>query len=420
MHRASVFGPSKILRWALVFMAGAVLVSLQLFDSALAQSGYQTINGTQVFTVIDQGRGVATFSNSCGSQSLTQRQLQAGAIPTDIIPCPRPGRSAGPVRHSEPISRKQAERECGYAKEDLEKADEKHENQAAIEKAVREIRNKCPIAGMHDAVAWANTKMLHLKSAIRLKEQAKARLKEARETVDPQRSFDATLLATRADRLFHEGNYQKAASLLLSAIETYRSIGQPVTAAGLEKQLARFSCKAAIDTAQGKEGTSEASALWRKAKDACSKFPDDLAIAQSSLKRALEIAAAVPTVNPKTTTTGVTAPKVSNPTVVVPTVTITKPEAGLPSPPTAKAPKVRTVTVKAPTVNVPKPKTGSATPPTVIPPKVRTETSQVPTVNVSKPNLELGTPPAVRSPTVRTSPPKVTPSEVPAPSNATP
>jgi hypothetical protein len=58
--------------------------------SVLAQSGEQVINGTRVFTQIDQGRGVATFSNSCGSQTLTQRQLQNGAIPDQIIPCPRP------------------------------------------------------------------------------------------------------------------------------------------------------------------------------------------------------------------------------------------------------------------------------------------------------------------------------------------
>ena len=57
---------------------------------AHAQSGYQTINGTRVLTEIDQSRGVATFSNDCGSQTLTQSQLQNGALPTNIIPCPRP------------------------------------------------------------------------------------------------------------------------------------------------------------------------------------------------------------------------------------------------------------------------------------------------------------------------------------------
>jgi len=60
--------------------------------AAQAESGYQTINGTRVFTEIDRGRGVATFTNECGSQTLTQSELQGGAIPDQIIPCPRPGR----------------------------------------------------------------------------------------------------------------------------------------------------------------------------------------------------------------------------------------------------------------------------------------------------------------------------------------
>lgn len=69
---------------------------------ANAQSGHQVINGTQVYTVIDQGRGVATFSNDCGSQTLTQGQLQAGAIPDKIIPCPREGGGSAscPAGHS--------------------------------------------------------------------------------------------------------------------------------------------------------------------------------------------------------------------------------------------------------------------------------------------------------------------------------
>ena len=58
--------------------------------NAIAEEGDQVINGTQVHTVIDRSRGVATFSNSCGSQTLTQGQLQNGAIPNNIIPCPRP------------------------------------------------------------------------------------------------------------------------------------------------------------------------------------------------------------------------------------------------------------------------------------------------------------------------------------------
>jgi hypothetical protein len=52
-------------------------------------SGYQVINGTQVYTVVDMGAGFATFSNACGSQRISQRDLQGGAIPDRIIPCPR-------------------------------------------------------------------------------------------------------------------------------------------------------------------------------------------------------------------------------------------------------------------------------------------------------------------------------------------
>jgi hypothetical protein len=52
-------------------------------------SGYQTLQGTQVFTTIYHDRGYATFENECGKQRLTQRQLQQGAIPSDIVPCPR-------------------------------------------------------------------------------------------------------------------------------------------------------------------------------------------------------------------------------------------------------------------------------------------------------------------------------------------
>ena len=78
----------------------AVLAALSVLvlgsGVAVAQSGYQTIQGTQVFTQIDQEAGVATFSNDCGSQSLSQSQLQNGAIPNNIIPCPRPSTAPPP------------------------------------------------------------------------------------------------------------------------------------------------------------------------------------------------------------------------------------------------------------------------------------------------------------------------------------
>ena len=68
----------------------AIFLFVLIASDCRAQSGYQTINGTRVFTQIDQAARVATFSNDCGSQKLTQKELQEGAIPDQIIPCPRP------------------------------------------------------------------------------------------------------------------------------------------------------------------------------------------------------------------------------------------------------------------------------------------------------------------------------------------
>jgi hypothetical protein len=52
--------------------------------------GNQTINNTPVFTLVLPDAGVATFSNECGIQTLTQAELAAGAIPDQIVPCPNP------------------------------------------------------------------------------------------------------------------------------------------------------------------------------------------------------------------------------------------------------------------------------------------------------------------------------------------
>jgi hypothetical protein len=57
---------------------------------AQVDQGWQTIRGTRVFTVIDHTRRSFTFRNQCGTQTLTHLQVQAGAIPNRIIPCPRP------------------------------------------------------------------------------------------------------------------------------------------------------------------------------------------------------------------------------------------------------------------------------------------------------------------------------------------
>jgi len=79
-------------RWRCFVRVGALCAAFLFGAAAGAEridSGYQTIRGTRVFTHLFHERGYARFSNDCGSQTLTQGQLQAGAIPDDIIPCPR-------------------------------------------------------------------------------------------------------------------------------------------------------------------------------------------------------------------------------------------------------------------------------------------------------------------------------------------
>jgi hypothetical protein len=55
---------------------------------AMPAFGDQVINNTPVFTIVMPSLGIATFSNDCGIQTLTQTELQAGALPSQIIPCP--------------------------------------------------------------------------------------------------------------------------------------------------------------------------------------------------------------------------------------------------------------------------------------------------------------------------------------------
>ena len=80
---------SRITAW-LSAITLFLCLSLLPAGSAFAQSGDQVINGTRVHTEIFASEGYAVFSNSCGSQRISQGALQNGAIPNQIIPCPRP------------------------------------------------------------------------------------------------------------------------------------------------------------------------------------------------------------------------------------------------------------------------------------------------------------------------------------------
>jgi hypothetical protein len=80
--------------------------------SAFSQtySGDQVIDGTRVHTEVYEDQGYAIFRNSCGSQRISQRDLQGGAKPYNIIPCPRPrstprSDNMPPARNTPPAGR---------------------------------------------------------------------------------------------------------------------------------------------------------------------------------------------------------------------------------------------------------------------------------------------------------------------------
>ncbi len=91
--------PGAIARIGLHGTIAVCLAAMALFAASPARAqtggGWQVIQGTRVYSEVDLSRGIATFSNECGTQTLTQGQLAAGAIPNRIVPCPRPGSGGG-------------------------------------------------------------------------------------------------------------------------------------------------------------------------------------------------------------------------------------------------------------------------------------------------------------------------------------
>ena len=84
------------MRRCIVWVWGVALVAGSFAAGHSQESGYQIINGTRVFTQIDHASDTATFSNECGSLTISHRDLGNGAIPDRIIPCPRPKAPTGP------------------------------------------------------------------------------------------------------------------------------------------------------------------------------------------------------------------------------------------------------------------------------------------------------------------------------------
>jgi hypothetical protein len=82
------------MRWVVLSVLALTFSADASVGASAQESGYQVIQGTRVFTQIDHSADTATFSNACGSQTISHSDLAAGAIPTNIIPCPRPGVSS--------------------------------------------------------------------------------------------------------------------------------------------------------------------------------------------------------------------------------------------------------------------------------------------------------------------------------------
>jgi hypothetical protein len=94
----------------------------------------EIIQGTRVHVVLDDQTRLGTFSNSCGSQTLSQSQLQNGAIPSNIIPCPRPGGSSAPPSGDR----------AGQQQQERARAD------ASFQKALNELRSGDYLSSIKD------------------------------------------------------------------------------------------------------------------------------------------------------------------------------------------------------------------------------------------------------------------------------
>jgi len=80
----------------LFFSLSRIATTLLLFLVASAAASAEetmSINGTQLKVTTDYGRDVVIFNNDCGTQTLSRQQLLQGAIPSDLVPCPRSGQA---------------------------------------------------------------------------------------------------------------------------------------------------------------------------------------------------------------------------------------------------------------------------------------------------------------------------------------
>lgn len=213
----------------LSFFGLLILPCFQLYAlEARAESGYQVIQGTRVFTEIDHARGVATFSNSCGSQTLTQRQLQQGAIPSRIIPCnENSGSSNKPkCRSDEELSpdggcMSEGSTYCG--------------NGNYCKKGFMCIKGGC-LDRLSSRVCT------DLKTYCNLGYECRA----GNECVSPK-AEEARDHLTTGRRYYEEGKYREASEAFEKAAEGFKSADQPENASDARERQFQSLCRVAIE-----------------------------------------------------------------------------------------------------------------------------------------------------------------------------
>jgi hypothetical protein len=156
---------------ALAILGGRLLLLAAIGTTAASAATItadQVINGTSVHEVLDDQSRTATFSNACGTQVLTQAQLSAGAIPDQIVPCPRPGGS------NTALSARLCNDAIGDLQRQLASPGTCEPFKPGVvglhsyEQTFYDIKSSCPYAGRGDVVQWAQNAITNcVQAAIR-------------------------------------------------------------------------------------------------------------------------------------------------------------------------------------------------------------------------------------------------------------
>jgi hypothetical protein len=164
------FTPQQKLKGARVSWNATILsliivgIFSTLNDEAQAQvsrCGMRNFNGTQVQECVTEPDRRAVLSNSCGTEILDVYALSRGAVPTTIVPCPRPG--SNPSRDQPPsMSKADCDLKWLMAKADLQSyitrntPDVLNAPKGLVDYDLAEVRTKCLAVNQDAAEKIAN------------------------------------------------------------------------------------------------------------------------------------------------------------------------------------------------------------------------------------------------------------------------